>query len=184
MSCRRRVEAGVAVALLFLLYPSTAWAAPATVASEPRDGSALANAPVGVELTTTRDPDAGRSHVTIWDSAGRSRDSAPLRANGDALSQPISISASGNYRCAYHIVFADGSDATGVIAFSVGTGVPPPPSTRQDRSAALAGHDHGIDPLSSVLLIIDVVVVLGVMVALFATRRGPPRPGTWRLPPE
>ncbi|HEV7963651.1 MAG TPA: copper resistance protein CopC [Actinoplanes sp.] len=173
-SRRRRAEAAVAAVLICLLRPAAAWAGPAAVVSDPPDGTALHAAPAAVELTTRRRPDIGQSHVTVWDTAGRSKNSAPLSENGNDLSQPIAISAAGNFACAYHIVFSDGSDTTGVIHFSVGTGVPPSASLQPPAGAQ---HDHGVNGVGLALLLIDLLAVIGVLVALFVTRRGPPRPG-------
>jgi methionine-rich copper-binding protein CopC len=188
-SPRRRREAVVAALLLMvspLLGPAAARAAPGAVVSRPPDHAALRTAPAAVELTIEDLPDASRSHVTVWDSAGRSHNSGPLSGGGDTLSQPIRISAAGNYQCVYHIVVADGSDAAGVIAFSVGTGVPPPDAAPHDQAAAAAAeHQHGVDPIGAALLLADVLVAAGVAVLLLRRRPGPPAGGSpkrpWRL---
>ena len=79
---------------------------------------------------------------------------------------------------AYHVVFDDGTDAAGVLRFSVGTGTPPPAldaAARRADVAAVATHQHDVDPVGASLLVVDVAVLLGAVILLF--RRPAPRRG-------
>jgi methionine-rich copper-binding protein CopC len=138
--------------------------------SDPADGSALASAPSEIELTFSATPDTGLSHVSARDSSGAEITSGTLhRANGDGVRQPVSIGAAGNYTLAYHVEFTDGSDVTGFLSFSVGTGVPPPvpdAATVRAQRAVVSQHTHDVDPLSATLLVLDGAVLVGVIVLL------------------
>jgi hypothetical protein len=144
-----------------------------------------------VRLSLPGRADLGLSHVTVWDSAGKSHDSGALSQIGGVLSQPLRLTAAGNYSCTYHVVLEDGSEAVGRIRFSVGTGEPPPVTVPAAQAAAEAtgasGHEHGVDPLSLGLLVADVLVVIVVLGALVRKRGSPPaeRPRRlWKLPAE
>ena len=180
----RRLGAAVAVGLLVgtVLAPSGAWAGDGVVSANPADRAALSRAPSTVDLRTSAAPDPAASHVTVWDAAGSDLDTAALSdSGGQTLSQPVAIRSTGNFTVAYHVVFTDGHDVIGVLRFSVGTGmappVPPAAQQRADQQVALQ-HEHGIDPLSGSLLVLDVVVVAAVALLLFSNprRRGAGRP--------
>jgi hypothetical protein len=70
---------------------------------------------------------------------------------------------------AYHVVFTDGTETFGSVRFSVGTGVAPPASAGDVQRAAEASalaHNHTIDPLSAILLVVDLGVLVGVVLLL------------------
>jgi hypothetical protein len=123
-----------------------------------------------VVLEFSAPPDPGQSHLSTRDSSGAEVGTGvPDRDGSTGLRLPVSIRAAGNYTVAYHVVFGDGTDVTGALRFSVGTGAPPPPV-----DGLSAGHDHhAVDPLSGALLVADVVVLVAVVLMLL--RR--PRPG-------
>jgi methionine-rich copper-binding protein CopC len=173
--------AGVAL-LSAVAVVAAAWAGPSTpawaggavvVGGDPADRSALGQPPSTVVLTFSDTPDDTQSHVTVWDAAQNSVDTGTLSASGLSLSQPVAIRASGNYTVAFHVVFTDGTETIGVRSFSVGTGVPPPlpPAALQQaaENAVQSGHDHGVDPASAVLLLVN-VIVLGVIAFLLLRR--------------
>jgi methionine-rich copper-binding protein CopC len=196
-----RVTAGRALpaaALLWVLVdlavatPAAGLAAGGLTGSDPPDRAALASPPAAVELTFSSPPDVSASHVRVLDDSGSPVNSAPAtRARGNAIRQPVGIAGAGNLTVAYHALLADGSEASGLLRFSVGTGVPPPALGGGVREAVEAAaveaaggeHGHGIDPFSAVLLAVNGLVVVGVVLLLFLRRprfaaergeRGPP----------
>ncbi len=152
-----------------LIGAAPAWAGGTVVSTSPADGAALADAPGEVVLTFSATPDPDASHLVVRTEAGTSVLAGSARRTGRALRQPVSIAASGNYTVVFHIEFTDGSDLVGTVRFSVGTGVAPPALPAADRragEAAVSQHEHGVDPLSGILLVADVVVLLGVVILL------------------
>jgi hypothetical protein len=59
-------------------------------------------------------------------------------------------------------VLGGGEEPTGQVRFSVGTGARP---STEDAPAAGA-HQHGPDPLSATLLVVDAVVLVGAVLML------------------
>ena len=90
-----------------------------------------------------------------------------LSANDNYNGDTGTILLTGDYTVAFHVVFRDGSETTGARSFSVGTGVAPRPAA---VDAAL-GHQHDIDPLSAVLLTVDLAVVAGAGLLLLLRPR-------------
>jgi hypothetical protein len=130
----------------------------------------LAVAPTSVELSFAAPPLVDSSHVSVQDQQGSSVDSGPLAGAGEnRLRRPVAIRAAGGFTVAYHVVFADGTTTVGVVRFSVGAGTRPP----QAPPGGEGGHEHGIDPLSALLLLADAAVVVAVGALLL---RGPRRP--------
>lgn len=139
----------------------------APVGSDPADGAVLETAPGAVTLTFATPPDPGRSHISAVGPAGTPVAPAEVIAVGrSGLRLPVSIHDRGDYTVAYHAVLTDGSEAAGVLRFSVGTGVPPaaPP--------AAAAHGHAVDPFSAALLVVDLAVLIAVVLLLRRPRRG------------
>jgi methionine-rich copper-binding protein CopC len=152
-----------------LVGAAPAWAGGTVVSTSPADGAALADAPGEVVLTFSATPDPDASHLVVRTEAGTSVLTGSARRAGRALRQPVSITASGNYTVVFHVEFTDGSDLVAEVRFSVGTGVAPPALPAADRradEAAVSQHDHGVDPLSGILLLADVVVLLAVLILL------------------
>lgn len=179
MNGRRWFVPALLAAVLILGVPAAPAAArEGAPVSVPADGSALPAAPAQVQLTFDRRPDTGESHLVVLDDDNR--EVSPYRdptGVGNSLIQGVRIDRAGNFTVVYHVVFTDGADEQGSLRFSVGLGVPPP------KLATAAGHGHGIDPASAVLLALDGAVVLGVVLLLLA-RRPRARPVAWRLPPD
>lgn len=167
------VAVAVAVtAVLLWLTTGVAHAAPALVSADPLDGAALATAPATVLLTFSAVPDPALSHVSARDTAGRQVSTgAPTRAGDTALRLPVSITATGDYTVAYHVVFRDGGETIGAVAFSVGTGVAPARPAGVAAQAPDAGHAHGVDGVSAVLLVADLIVAIAVPVLLLRRPR-------------
>ncbi|MEV6926539.1 copper resistance protein CopC [Dactylosporangium sp. NPDC051485] len=184
---RRTLVCGAA-ALLLIAGQHPAQAKDVVVASvDPADATALAAAPAQIVLTCTGRPDAESSHVSVRDATGRFvDDGGDLRADGDTLRLPVTLTGTGDFTVVYHVVLASGADAVGVTRFSVGTGVAPPVPPDGEREAQLAsavGHQHGdIDPFGATLLAIDAAVVFAVaLLLIFRPRRRLPRPPTSQL---
>ncbi|GID33058.1 copper resistance protein CopC [Paractinoplanes brasiliensis] len=163
------------------LAPAGCSAAPAgaaVVTSDPADLAALARAPAAVTLRLTGAPVVEFSHVTVRDAAGTDLAAGPLtRAGGDSLRQPVGVRETGDFVVAYHVVVEGGDDVAGVLRFSVGTGRPPATSGAGPDPAALS-HQHGLDPLSGIMLTANAGALAVAGFLLMRTRR---RRRPWRL---
>lgn len=179
----RRLIGGVALSALVgvtaaVFTAAPGWAADSLTFADPADGVALAAAPHEVVLAFSAIPDPSLSHVSTLDSSGTDVGTGEPRGYGRAgLRLSVAIRSIGEFTIAYHVVFGDGTDLTGVLRFSVGTGVAPSPLTagqvQRARQAVAAGHVHTVDPVSGTLLVADVVVLIGVLLML-RRRPGPP----------
>ncbi|MFI5845728.1 copper resistance protein CopC [Catenuloplanes sp. NPDC051500] len=155
----------------------------AVVATTPADGAALAAPPATLVLRTGGWPDPDLSHVTVQSDAGTTVDAGDMRVDSPrSLLLPIRLSGPGTFTAVYHVELRDGREGSGVVRFSVGTGIAPP--TPSVPAGATGGHEHGIDGLSAVLLTVDLLVLAGALLMLVLR----PRPGTppadrprWRL---
>jgi methionine-rich copper-binding protein CopC len=177
----------VAVLLLSLpaagvLTPAAGWADDIRVVAVPTNGAVLVQPPREIVLDFDSAPQTDTSHVSVWDPAQASVTTGELsRTAGNRLRQPLAITGVGDFTVAYHVEFTDGGVATGVLRFSVGTGIAPAPIDAGARQAALASvtaHPHEIDGLSAALLIADGLVLVGAMVLLLR-RRAPNRKPMW-----
>jgi methionine-rich copper-binding protein CopC len=141
--------------------PAAGSAAGGLQSSTPADGAVLSTAPSAVELTFASDPDLGRSHVTAHGADGQQLDAGSLvRAGTGSVRLPVTRPARGTVVVVYHAVLAGGEEPTGQVRFSVGTGAPP------STADAPATHQHGPDPLSATLLVLDAVVLVGAVLML------------------
>ncbi|WDZ83323.1 copper resistance CopC family protein [Micromonospora cathayae] len=169
----------VAVVALVAVVASPASAAGAAAgaeltASSPAAQAVLTTVPREVTLTFSATPDTDRSHVAVVDERGQRVSSAdePGR-RGNTLTQSFSADGSGVFTIVYHVAFDDGTELDGWQRFSVGTGRPPPPPSQAEREAntdLVTGHQHGVDPISAVLLVVNGLVIAGVVVMLRLTR--------------
>ncbi|MEV4389201.1 copper resistance protein CopC, partial [Micromonospora sp. NPDC049580] len=118
--------------------------------------------------------DPALSHLSVVDSAGRRVDSGAVTAGpGDILRVPVRIEANGTYTVVYHVIGVAGGQTSGVIRFAVGT-----QASGATAADADAGHEHGVDGLSAVLLLVNLVTVVVLVILLVrrpAPRRVPPR---------
>jgi methionine-rich copper-binding protein CopC len=162
-----------AIAVLLWLTTGVAHAAPGLVSADPPDGAALAAAPAAVLLTFSAAPDPALSHVSARDTAGREVSTgAAAPAGGAGLRLPVAITATGDYTVAYHVVFRDGGDTVGAVVFSVGTGAAPArPAVGPAAEAPHPGHEHGVDGVSAVLLVADLLVAIAVPLLLLRRPR-------------
>ncbi|MBE1487532.1 copper resistance CopC family protein [Plantactinospora soyae] len=173
-----RATASLALALLgaaagiVLAAPAAASAQGHLVSSDPRDQAVLSVGPRGVRLTFSGVPVAAGSHVSVLDGGGADLATGPLVVRpGRIVWQPIAVEPPGDVVVAYHVELSNGSDASGVLRFSVGTGEPPAPLR---AVIPTGGHTHGPDPVSAFLLVVDGLVVLGVLALLWLRRPVPP----------
>jgi methionine-rich copper-binding protein CopC len=148
--------------------------------SSPAAGSALGPAPARVVLTFAGVPDVALSHISVLADGGAAVNAGDARRGpARTLSQPVSIDEPGNFTVAYHVEFEGGGESTGSLRFSVGTGAAPPApdlAARRATANALTAHEHGVDPLSAGLLVINGVVVLAVLGLLYLRRPYPAHP--------
>jgi copper resistance protein C len=175
---RRALRFGARVAVMLLpgivllvLTPGTGWAADRLTSAAPADGSALSTGPEAVVLRFSAPVDLGLSHVSVRDAAGDEVGAGePISIDGTGLRLPVVVRSTGDHTVAFHIVFDGGADLIGVLRFSVGTGVPPSPLSRaevqQAQQAVVTDHDHSVDPLSAVLLLLDLAVLVAVSLLL------------------
>jgi len=160
-----------------LAVPAPVFASGGLTGSNPPDQAILATAPAVVELTFSAPPDLRDSHVTARDATDTTLNTAPLsRADARTLRQPVAVRSAGDVTVAYHVSLRDGTEVSGSIRFSVGTGRPPVLGAA--AQAAVGSHEHGVDPLSAILLVVDAAVAFGVVLLLMLRPpRREPRPG-------
>ncbi|MEV6520962.1 copper resistance protein CopC [Longispora sp. NPDC051575] len=171
----RRLGAGIVVAValsmgvIALLEPAPT----ALSALAPADGAGLAAAPTEVAMEFTAPPRTREYHLTVATARGIPVTEGTARVDGSRITVPVRIADRGVYLVGYHVLLEDGTEATGISRFSVGEAAAPAPIG--EPLAAPAGHGgHGAkDPLSLVLVSIDVVLLVALSTLLF--RRPRPR---------
>jgi copper resistance protein C len=162
----------IALAGLLVPAPARAGAGDSLISSDPPDGAALASAPATVTLTFGTSPVPSLSHIAVATADGIAVGAGEVTgADRSALRLPVSIHRAGDYTIGYHAVLRDGAEQTGVLRFSVGTGLPP-----ATTAAAVPTHQHSVDPVSAVLLLADLAVLVTVLL-LLRRPAGPARPG-------
>ncbi|AEB46038.1 MULTISPECIES: copper resistance protein CopC [Micromonospora] len=166
----------VFVAAALAATPGVGLAAGDLTATDPPDGAALDAPPSAVTLTFSRRPDVDESHVSVRNDAGQDRTAGALAGDdGNSLRMPVALKPGGDYTIAFHVVFADGSDLTGIKRFSVGTGAPPAPLSaevaQRTRESVQQRHSgHGPDWIRSSMLMLNGLVLVGVVVLLVVRR--------------
>jgi len=155
------------VALTALLVAYRPGTEPAAVTStDPADRATLARAPTEVVLSFTAAVDPDLSHVSIQDSSGVFLTAGPPRpGRPEQLRQPITGATTGDVTVAYHVTFVDGRQLAGTVRFTVGARNATGPAGAGE-APALSPHEHGVDPLSAALLLLDGIVVLTAVVVL------------------
>ncbi|MDX6532694.1 MAG: copper transport protein [Gaiellales bacterium] len=116
----------LSIGLLLLTAPS-AWAHAQLVVSTPADRSALDRAPSSVRLEFDDHVQIG-SDIEVHQNGGDSvlAGDPTLAERGRVLVLPLKRGlANGDYSVRWQIISDDGHPLSGVLAFSVGTGVPP-----------------------------------------------------------
>lgn len=170
--------AAVALAVTALAgrSPQSTPSPPRLESSAPADLSTLAHPPDAVYLAFNARPVPDLSHVAVVDSAGAATQAGPVSADGDGLRVPVRIPATGAYTLAFHAIFDDGAELVGQVRFGVGTGVPAASAARADQDPAAAVHEHGVDPVSAVLLLVDAATLIGAVALLLFRRPRSPEP--------
>lgn len=172
----RRVRLPAALVLAaFLAVAALAWTqahpggtAPALTEVRLADSTAGSD----VELTFTAKPSAELSHASVRDAAGTTVSSGTPRAGrGDTLLLHVRAAAPGVFTVSYHAAFADGRETSGEARFTADGRVADALSEAalSDAAAPSDAHEHGVDPVSGLLLGADVLVL--VVVGLLLLRR-------------
>jgi copper transport protein len=116
-----RFLTGLAAPLLLLCISTNAFAHASLVATEPRDGSMLAQAPTTVQLRFNEP--ITPAVIRLIDSDGRTRDDAIVRTVNEtiAITLPDGLPR-GTQVISYRVISADGHPVAGSMMFSVGMG--------------------------------------------------------------
>jgi methionine-rich copper-binding protein CopC len=172
---RGRLPAALVLAA-FLAVAALAWTqahpggtAPALTEVRLADSTAGSD---DVELTFTAKPSAELSHASVRDAAGTTVSSGTPRAGrGDTLLLHVLAAAPGVFTVSYHAAFADGRETSGEARFTADGRVADALSEAalSDAAAPSDAHEHGVDPVSGLLLGADVLVL--VVVGLLLLRR-------------
>ena len=180
MSLPARIGAGTVVALTVVLVVLATHprARPAfgLVSSDPADRATVTEAPSDIELIFTTAVDPRRSHLTVVRGTGPAVTSGgPRLVAPERLRQPVHVPAAGEVTIAYHVTSAAGAEAAGVLRFSARAGTPAAPGAGPPSAVPVnggeAGHEHGVDPVSAGLLVLDGLVAVSVVVLLAARPR-------------
>ena len=116
-----RFLACLAALLSLLCIATNAFAHASLVATEPRDGSMLAQAPKTVQLRFNEP--VTPAVIRLIDSDGTTRDDAIVRAVGDTISITLPDGLPrGTHVISYRVISADGHPVAGSMMFSVGMG--------------------------------------------------------------
>jgi methionine-rich copper-binding protein CopC len=171
----RRTAVVLAMIIAVISPPTQSWAqAGVAVSTDPTGGEALGRSPATIRLLFDRAPDPAQSHLGIADDSGARLAEGEVSMDGPhGLRQPMRATE-GNVAVAYHVVFTDGSETFGSFRFSVGTGLATRTTDRRAEKAAesvVLGHQHSIDPISAVLLVVDFLVAAGVVLLLMLRPR-------------
>lgn len=119
-----------------------------------------ATGPGEASLTLSADVDAELSHLAVTGPDGRPVPAGPPVAGpANVLTVPVDLEPGSAYSLTYHVIGRDGGVASGEIGTTGAT-------------ASAHDHGHGVDPLSAVLLLINLGVVL-VVGWLLLTRPSP-----------
>jgi methionine-rich copper-binding protein CopC len=94
--------------------------------SVPADGSTVSGPLSAVELTFTG-PVTLRD-VTVTDPAGVSATAGEASASGALVTQPVALSAAGEYTVGYAVVSSDGHQLEGSLTFRYSPPAPPTPT--------------------------------------------------------
>jgi methionine-rich copper-binding protein CopC len=179
------VAAALAVALVawFAARPRAQPHAGLT-SSYPADQATLAQPPAEIDLTFTSPVELNLSHVSIVDGSGLTVTAGrPRLVTPERLRQQVRATDAGELTVAYHVTFVNRAELDGVIRFNVGNeaaeqGVAAgrPSAGPAENAAAEANHQHGVDPVSAVLLVLDGLVAICVILLLRLRPRLPDRP--------
>ncbi|MGW5668284.1 copper resistance CopC family protein [Micromonospora sp. NPDC003776] len=181
---RHTARLAAVVMVILAALPGVASADSSLVSAEPASGAVLAALPDKVTLRFAGKVWGDDSHVAVFDAGGGELADGDVQQPGpEQLQLPIRLTAPGDFTIAYHVIFLDGSSATGVYRFSAGTGAAPAPlpavAAQQTMIASVTGHQHQVDAASAVLLVIDGAVLVVVLFLMWVRPRHK-RPGAAR----
>jgi copper transport protein len=149
--------------LLALAVPSAAWAHATLVRTDPANGSVLERPPAAVRVVFDDTVHVGPGVEAIRNGGGSVLVGRPHVEGGRTLVVPVRRGlANGAYSFRWSIISDDGHLESGVVAFAVGIGQPPPtaaltPESTQPQAGAVA---------SRWLFLVGVLGAVGI--ALFA----------------
>jgi copper transport protein len=123
----RRIATLLAAAALAALAAPVAASAHATLLQmTPANGAILERAPRAVDVRFDDTVRAGSGNAAVANATGASVQAGPAQARGHLLTIPLADHLDrGSYSVRWSIVSDDGHREEGVLAFSVGTGLPP-----------------------------------------------------------
>lgn len=162
---------GVLAGLLLASAAAPAFAHDELLGTDPAIDSVQETLPPELELTfsgvlLTGD---GATEVVVTDAAGNDLTEGDPVLDGVRVTQALSGTASGEVHVAWRVVSSDGHPISGEYSFQVGDGAAAtddgtPPAT------AIPGEDTADGDLLPVWIIIGVVILIGGVVVVFATR--------------
>jgi len=158
----------VAAALAALALPASAWAHANLVSTEPPNGAVLARSPAAVRIVYDDVIRAGPGIAAIRNGAGSVLAGRARVEGGRTLVLPLRRGlANGDYSVRWSIVSDDGHLESGVLAFGVGLGRPPPLAALSPQSTAPSAESL----VSRWLFVAGVLAAVGI--ALFALVTAP-----------
>ncbi len=155
----------LAVVLLALVVPASAWAHATLVRTIPANGAVVAKAPTEIRVVFDDRVRTGPGIAAIRNSGGSVLDGRPSIVGERTLVIPLQRGlANGAYSARWSIVSDDGHLETGVIAFAIGKGKP---------SAALAAEGNGpqaADIVARWIFYAGLLFAVGVALAALVAR--------------
>jgi hypothetical protein len=113
------------------------------------------------------------AHVVVEDPRGVTVSRGDAEVSGPRVRQPVNATGDGLFQVGYHVVATDGTESSGVLRFTVGAAPAAGPVPRAPEAAV--GHVHLTkDPLSLLLVLIDLVLVVVLLIVMLG-RRPPAR---------
>jgi copper transport protein len=157
--------------LCALVFPAAASAHATLVRAVPEDGAVVASAPGSVRLVFDDVVKAASGLKAIRNGGGSVLDSKPHVVKGRTLVVPLRPNlADGDYTVLWRVVSDDGHTISGVVAFGVGAGRPPPVP-----ALSAANRPGAKDVVSRWLLFAGLLTAVGAAFFRFAVAAVPVR---------
>jgi len=167
-----------AAAVLLTAVPASAHAQ--LVASDPKDGAMLDEAPAEAVLEFSERIDAPSTQIAVTDATGAVVPTGAFAVDGVNLTIPLALPAPGPYTIAYRIVSVDGHRVDGSIAFTsakAADGVQPSTSPSDSpspyRATGAMPNDEGNPAIYWIVGGIVLVIAIVVVIAVVARRKKP-----------
>lgn len=144
------------VAVSLALLPTLALAHTELAASDPADGSTVADAPDEVVLTFAAEVDEGAS-FTVFDPDGEEVGSGGLDlevADRNVLRGQIEVIATGEYTVAWSVVGDDGHEVEGEVTFTYD----PDGETSTPDTALAAGRGSPATLIGALLIVLALII--------------------------